>query len=103
MGSARECIAVYRKSCDLVSIGAYQAGTNPQIDRAIQLHEPINGFLKQNVDETCGHDASWQALREIMQGAEAAENVPAHQDSPMQQPGLPQTDNLMPCNPFNFR
>ena len=96
MGSARECIAVYRKSCDLVSIGAYQAGTNPQIDRAIQLHEPINGFLKQNVNETCGHDASWQALREIMQGAEAAENVPAHQDSPMQQSGLPQTDNLMP-------
>ncbi len=94
MGSARECMAVYRKSCDLVSIGAYQAGTNPQIDRAIQLHDPINGFLKQDVNETCGHDDSWQALREIMQGAESEEGIPAQQDALVRQPGLPQTDSL---------
>ena len=96
MGSARECIAVYRKSRDLVSIGAYQAGTNPQIDRAIQLHEPINEFLKQDVNETCGHDDSWQSLREIMQDAESEEGMPAQPDPPMQQPGPPQTDNLTP-------
>ena len=96
MGSARECMAVYRKSCDLVSIGAYQAGTNPQIDRAIQLHEPINEFLKQDVNETCGHDDSWQALRKIMQGAESEEGMPGQQDSIVRQPGLPQTDSLTP-------
>ena len=96
MCSARECMAVYRKSCDLVSIGAYQAGTNPQIDRAIQLHEPINDFLKQDVNEICGHDYSWQALREVMQGAEAEESMPTQQDSIVRQPGLPQTDSLTP-------
>ena len=96
MGSARECIAVYRKSCDLVSIGAYQAGTNPQIDRAIELHEPINEFLKQDVNETCGRDDSWQALREIMQVVESEESATPQPNPPMHQPGPPQTDNLAP-------
>jgi len=96
MGSARECIAVYSKSRDLISIGAYQAGTNPQIDRAIQLHEPLNDFLKQDVGETCGIGTSWQALREIMQVVESGESMTAQPDSPMQQTGLLQKDNLTP-------
>ena len=76
MGSARESLAVYRKSADLISIGAYQAGSNPQIDRAIQLREPLNQFLKQEVNETYGRHESWRALREIMQADEAAEPAP---------------------------
>jgi flagellum-specific ATP synthase len=71
MGAARESMAVYRKSRDLVSIGAYQAGSNPQIDQAIQLHEPLNKFLKQEVGATHGLDESWQSLREIMPVEEA--------------------------------
>jgi FliI/YscN family ATPase len=96
MGSARECMAVYRKSRDLVSIGAYQAGTNPQIDRAIELHESLNEFLKQSVDETCGFGASWQALREIMQVVESGESMTAQPDLSMQQPSSSLTDNSMP-------
>jgi FliI/YscN family ATPase len=96
MGSARECMAVYRKSRDLVSIGAYQAGTNPQIDRAIELHESLNEFLKQSVDETCGFGASWQALREIMQVVESGESMTAQPDLSMQQPSSSLTDNPMP-------
>ena len=66
MGSARESMAVHRKSRDLLSIGAYQAGSNPQIDRAIQLHEPLNGFLKQNVDDASPREESWHTLRQLM-------------------------------------
>ncbi len=47
----RENIAVYREAEDLINIGAYKAGSNPQIDEAIRLHPAITEFLRQDVDE----------------------------------------------------
>ena len=44
----REMLAVYRNARDLITIGAYQAGSNPQIDRAIELLPAVNGFLRQS-------------------------------------------------------
>ena len=99
MGSARECMAVHRKSRDLLSIGAYQAGSNPQIDRAIQLHEPLNAFLKQNVDDASPREESWNTLRQLMAahplpGSEAPPtgDVPMQSlQSPAPQPQPPMT------------
>jgi len=73
MGAARETMAVHRKSRDLLSIGAYQHGSNPQIDRAIQLHEPMNDFLQQDVTESQGREKSWDDLRAIVQTEPAPE------------------------------
>jgi flagellum-specific ATP synthase len=47
----RENLAVYREAEDLINIGAYKAGSNPQIDEAIRLHPQIIDFLRQEVDE----------------------------------------------------
>src|SRR5690606_25778280 len=47
----REHLALYRKNEDLVSIGAYQKGSNPLLDQAIALQEPLRGFLRQATDE----------------------------------------------------
>ncbi|MEX0725805.1 MAG: FliI/YscN family ATPase [Planctomycetaceae bacterium] len=47
----RRMLAIYQQSEDLVTIGAYQAGTNPQLDLAIKVREPILGFLHQARDE----------------------------------------------------
>lgn len=44
-------MAEYRGAEDLISVGAYQKGANPRIDRAIRLMDPINKFLRQNTDE----------------------------------------------------
>lgn len=44
-------MAEYRGAEDLISVGAYQKGANPRIDRAIRLMDPINQFLRQNTDE----------------------------------------------------
>ena len=60
MGDAREMLAIHRKSRDLISIGAYQAGSNPQIDRSIQLHDPLNAFLRQTVGEGFSMEQSWE-------------------------------------------
>ena len=47
----RKLMATYKEKADLISIGAYQPGSDPQIDAAIQARGPIDGFLRQGVTE----------------------------------------------------
>jgi len=50
-GTIKNMIAVYREAEDLINIGAYREGANPEIDRSVKLHNPIQGFLKQDMLE----------------------------------------------------
>lgn len=52
----KEHLAVYKDAEDLINIGAYQQGTNPQIDEAIRLHPSIINFLKQGMDDSSPYD-----------------------------------------------
>jgi flagellum-specific ATP synthase len=52
----RSALAAYREKEDLISIGAYQPGTDPVLDAAIGLRPAIDAFLKQRVDEPCEVD-----------------------------------------------
>ena len=61
-GQAREMLAIYRKNQDLINIGAYPAGSNVAIDRAIQLHEPLRQFLRQGIVEGFAAQQSWALL-----------------------------------------
>lgn len=65
--AAREMMAIYRKNQDLINIGAYPAGSNVAIDRAIQLHDPLRHFLRQPVTEGCPARDSWAQLERTMQ------------------------------------
>jgi flagellum-specific ATP synthase len=47
----RDALATYHNSEDLISIGAYAAGTNPALDEAIALMPNILGFLRQDATE----------------------------------------------------
>ncbi len=47
----KEMMATYRGAEDLISVGAYQKGSNPKIDSAIKLNDVINEFLMQSTDE----------------------------------------------------
>jgi flagellum-specific ATP synthase len=47
----RAALAAYREKEDLISIGAYQAGTDPLLDSAVALRARIDGFLRQRVDD----------------------------------------------------
>lgn len=68
-GQIRNNLAIYEKNEDLINIGAYSPGTNPQIDRAIELHEPINEFLKQDVYERVDFDTTRQLMDQIINEA----------------------------------
>jgi flagellum-specific ATP synthase len=64
--AAREHLAIYRKNQDLINIGAYPAGSNPAIDQAITLHEPLNKFLRQSVTEGFNAGESWSLLKQTI-------------------------------------
>jgi len=47
----RRLMAVYAENEDLITVGAYQTGSNEHIDAAIEAHEKIEEFLIQNENE----------------------------------------------------
>jgi len=50
-GVMRKSMAAYAKAEDLINVGAYSHGSNPEIDEAIALRNPIENFLIQDIDE----------------------------------------------------
>ncbi|HJB23436.1 MAG TPA: flagellar protein export ATPase FliI [Candidatus Jeotgalibaca pullicola] len=65
-GKLKENMAVYAESKDLIDVGAYQKGSNPSVDRAIQLHHPIKTFLKQQVEEPFRFSETLQFLTKTL-------------------------------------
>jgi flagellum-specific ATP synthase len=49
-GKLRNVLATYDEAEDLINIGAYKAGSNPEIDYAISKIAKVNDFLIQDVD-----------------------------------------------------
>lgn len=47
----REALAVLHASEDLIRIGAYAAGTNPQLDTALKLEKELKALLRQRPEE----------------------------------------------------
>ena len=47
----RASLATYAEAEDLINIGAYAHGSNPEIDRAIRLNPGITDFLRQGVND----------------------------------------------------
>jgi flagellum-specific ATP synthase len=64
-GRLKSMMAVYDDAQDLINIGAYKAGSNPDIDSAIKLIKPINTFLTQEVDDGSPFDQTLSRLMEI--------------------------------------
>jgi flagellum-specific ATP synthase len=65
LAASRELIrllATYRRVEDMVNIGAYARGANPEIDRAIDMIGPINTFLRQDVAESQVLEECFQAV-----------------------------------------
>ena len=50
-------------------MGAYQGGTNTDLDRALQIRDKMLSFLTQDIDEECDMASSMQELRELVDGS----------------------------------
>ncbi len=74
VASVRQLLGDYRGNRDLISIGAYRAGSDPKVDLAIAMRGPLNDFLKQSSDQlTSLTDAQQQLTQLINNGTRAAE------------------------------
>jgi flagellum-specific ATP synthase len=62
----RSLLAIYQKAQDLVNVGAYVAGSNPQIDESLARIEGINSFLQQKPEEREGFEAMQNMLKAVL-------------------------------------
>lgn len=56
----------YMRSIDLISVGAYEAGSDPVLDTAIDKHELIERFLQQDISERADMEESVQFLAHVL-------------------------------------
>ncbi len=61
----RKLYSAYRRQEDLINIGAYQRGSNPEVDEAIRMYPRLQAFLTQSMDEPVSHAASAEALARL--------------------------------------
>src|SRR5207248_3670130 len=61
----RDAMFAYQQARDLINIGAYVAGSNPQIDRALRLQPHIQAFLRQPPPSPTDLSAPLPRLRAI--------------------------------------
>ncbi len=62
----RRLLAAHKEAKDLIEIGAYVPGTNPDVDRAIYLQPAIDLLLRQGTDDLTPADQSWMALQQVV-------------------------------------
>ncbi len=70
----RRLYGLYRRSEDLIRIGAYVAGTDPLLDRAVGLHEAMTDFLRQSREERVSLDRAFVDLALTLE--EGSEETP---------------------------
>jgi flagellar protein export ATPase FliI len=64
-GQMRKLMATYEKARDLVNIGAYVSGSDPDIDASLESLPRINTFLQQTPSESTSYEHTLTMLAEI--------------------------------------
>ena len=62
----RRLWTLYQQNNDLIQVGAYDAGTNPELDQAIAKRAEMVSFLQQDMHEEVGYDMSKAMLNSVM-------------------------------------
>lgn len=58
----KQLLSSYQRNRDLISVGAYAAGSDPLLDRAINLYPQLEAWLQQGIQERCGYDEAREGL-----------------------------------------
>ncbi len=65
----RSLYARYQRNRDLISVGAYQSGTDPLLDQAIALMPHMEAFLRQDWHQSENYTDSLAALGNVVAAA----------------------------------
>jgi flagellum-specific ATP synthase len=63
----RNIMALYEENADMISIGAYKAGLNPKLDRAIEKMPKVDEFLTQGVGESFDYEEVTKKMQEVLE------------------------------------
>jgi flagellum-specific ATP synthase len=66
--TARRLLAAFRDARELIEVGAYAAGSDPDVDLAIRLRPQLDAFLRQRPDEVADDQAAWRELGAVLAG-----------------------------------
>ncbi len=66
VNQAKNHLTVYDDMEELIRLGAYKKGTNPEVDRAINLFPQLQAFLKQGKQEVSSLEEGYKALANIL-------------------------------------
>ncbi len=62
----RNMMSVYKDNEDLITIGAYKPGGNPELDNAVGHMDRINGFLTQRVGEAFRYGETVELMKQAI-------------------------------------
>lgn len=63
----RRLWSLYQQNAELIQVGAYQPGTNPELDLAIRLQERLKEFLQQDMNERVDLQQTRALLRHLQE------------------------------------
>jgi len=66
VSKARRLLSAYADMEELIRIGAYRAGADPEIDEAVRLRPKLEAVLAQGRHERTGFEAGFKALEEAL-------------------------------------
>ncbi|HET6149042.1 MAG TPA: FliI/YscN family ATPase [Polyangia bacterium] len=64
---AREVLSTYRDSADLIEVGAYAAGSNPRVDRALRSIHAVNALFRQEPGQRFALENTLLGLRRALE------------------------------------
>jgi flagellum-specific ATP synthase len=64
-GKLKNVLATYNDAEDLINIGAYKKGSNPNIDYAMEKIDQVNAYLMQQTDEKIEFEDEIQSLKDL--------------------------------------
>lgn len=62
----RKSYSLYQQNRDLINVGAYQAGSDPEIDLAIQMQPELMQFLSQDMNQAVSLNESYTQLQQLI-------------------------------------
>ena len=72
---ARRLISTYDDMAELIRLGAYRRGTDPEVDEAIHYHRPLEDFLSQNKGDFTSLDGCYDLLAQVLNMSEQADGA----------------------------
>ena len=81
----RKHYSLYQQNRDLINVGAYQPGSDPEIDQAIRLQPMLMKFMAQDMNQAVSLEQSYTDLEQLVESAMAAQQPGV---APVNSPGM---------------